>query len=84
MSWPSCKYGPDGQAAVFACAEDVPAGWVDHPSLCQRKPKGGDLSTAIEAIEDAAAQIAKFDHDGDGHIGGSKPRKKAVKRDARK
>lgn len=57
-------------------------GWAGHP--CQCKPKGGDLSAAIEVIQEAAESIAKFDHDGDGRPGGSKPRrKKAVKRDDR-
>ena len=32
MGWPSCFYGPNGEAEVFASAEDVPAGWADHPS----------------------------------------------------
>lgn len=50
-------------------------GWVEHPCKC--KPKGGDLSAAIEVIADAAADLAKFDHDGDGKPGGSR---KKVKR----
>lgn len=30
--FPSWRYGPDGAQAVFQSADDVPAGWVDHPS----------------------------------------------------
>ena len=30
--WPSFRYGPDEQAQIFERAEDVPAGWADHPS----------------------------------------------------
>lgn len=68
--FPAWFYGPDGQARIFDCAEDIPAGWVDAP--CK----------AIAAVADMAASIARFDHDGDGRPGGSKPRrKKAVKRD---
>lgn len=75
-TFPSFRYGPDGAAQVFQCAADVPAGWVDHPS----KLKGGDPSAEVKGA-------AKFDHDGDGKVGGSKPKakrkpakRKAVKR----
>lgn len=30
--WPSWRYGPGGQSAIFQKAEDVPEGWVSHPS----------------------------------------------------
>ena len=30
--YPAWRYGPNGDAKVFARAEDVPAGWQDHPS----------------------------------------------------
>lgn len=71
MAFPSWRYGPDGQADVFACAEDVPPGWQDHPS------KVGDKLTYAEL----AAEVAKMDPDGDGRIGGPVKRKpKKVKR----
>lgn len=60
MGWPSCRYGPGDQSAIFECEEDVPAGWADHPS------KVGAFN---------GADPAKFDHDGDGQPGGSKPRR---------
>lgn len=77
--FPSWRYGPDGAAEIFERAEDVPAGWVDHPCKCA-KPKGGDPSAAT--ITDAA--FSAFDHDGDGKPGGSKRKtaRKAVSRDA--
>jgi len=31
-SWPAWYYGPNNQAEMFSSAEEVPAGWVDHPS----------------------------------------------------
>jgi len=31
-TWPSWRYGPNGQAAVFVKGDDVPEGWVDRPS----------------------------------------------------
>lgn len=30
-SWPSFRYGPDGESAVFVRPEDVPEGWADTP-----------------------------------------------------
>jgi hypothetical protein len=32
-TFPSWRYGPGDQARIFDCAEDVPKGWQDHPSL---------------------------------------------------
>jgi hypothetical protein len=31
-SWPAWFYGPNNQADTFSSPEEVPAGWVDHPS----------------------------------------------------
>jgi hypothetical protein len=31
-TFPSYRYGPGGKAEVFQSADDVPPGWVDHPS----------------------------------------------------
>jgi len=37
--YPSFRYGPGGKAEVFQSAEEVPPGWVDHPSkLKDAKP----------------------------------------------
>lgn len=29
--WPSWRYGPGGQSAIFQKAEDVPEGWTKKP-----------------------------------------------------
>lgn len=29
--WPSWRYGPNGESAIFKCIEDVPPGWVKKP-----------------------------------------------------
>lgn len=29
--WPSWRYGPNGQSAIFKCEEDVPPGWTKKP-----------------------------------------------------
>jgi hypothetical protein len=31
-TFPSWRYGPDGQAMICQSAADVPEGWSDHPS----------------------------------------------------
>lgn len=31
-TFPSWRYGPDGEAKVCLTADDVPAGWTDHPA----------------------------------------------------
>ncbi len=30
-TWPSWRFGPGGESAIFDCVEDVPEGWADHP-----------------------------------------------------
>lgn len=29
--WPSWRFGPSGESAIFECEEDVPFGWVKKP-----------------------------------------------------
>lgn len=39
--FPSWRYGPKGESAVFESEADVPRGWFDHPSkhnTAQAKP----------------------------------------------
>jgi len=59
-TFPAWRYGPDGGAAIFDKADDVPAGWVDHPDKV-KEPKAGKPADP-------------FDHDDDGKPGGSKPK----------
>lgn len=33
QAWPAWYYGPDGQSAIFSCAEEVPAGWMDYDTF---------------------------------------------------
>lgn len=48
--WPSWRYGPKGQEAVFESEADVPKGWVDHPSkLKDAAPAGGGQGTAFQS-----------------------------------
>jgi len=32
-AWPSFRYGPNGERAVFQRPEDVPEGWQDSPNF---------------------------------------------------
>lgn len=72
QTFPAWFYGPDGEAAVFDSADDVPKGWADHP---------GNAKAAV-----AEPKADPFDHDEDGKPGGSKPktRRKVNRRDAGK
>lgn len=54
-TWPSWRYGPNGEAQIYQSADEVPAGWKDHQFA----------KTAEESDSNA------FDHDGDSKSGGS-------------
>ena len=32
QAWPAWFYGPNGEAEIFNCAEEVPHGWHDDPT----------------------------------------------------
>jgi hypothetical protein len=55
MSWPSFRYGPNGESAVFKSASEVPAGWAEHPS----GPFGAPVvqRTVLDVPVEAAADI---------------------------
>lgn len=31
-NWPAWYFGPDGESKIFTSIDDVPEGWLDHPS----------------------------------------------------
>lgn len=41
-NWPAWYYGPKGAAKVFTKQDDVPDGWVDHPSKVGKKTAKAD------------------------------------------
>lgn len=41
--FPSFRYGPDGQSAVFNSAADAPKGWHEHPSDVPGAPDPSNL-----------------------------------------
>lgn len=57
IPWPSCRYGPNGQSAIFNSEDEVPAGWVDHPAkltdkVDEDKPRRGrPPKAAVEESE---------------------------------
>lgn len=71
-NWPSYRYPPGGNPAsgkLFAKEEDVPAGWLDAPSVpapppppppvkTQAKPKEDDSRWRREAVENAQRLVA--------------------------
>lgn len=42
FGWPSWRYGPSDQAAIFDNEEAVPPGWVDHPAKLAADPLDHD------------------------------------------
>lgn len=68
-----CYYGPGGRCETFPDGTPCPDGWADHPAKVKEHP-----------LVEAAREFAKFDGDGDGKPGGSKPRRKVTRRDPRK
>ncbi len=66
--WPAWRYGPNGEAEVFATEADVPEGWVDHmskvgkPVVNATEPTVNDNPTdepGLSRIEVMAALRAK-------------------------
>jgi hypothetical protein len=47
--FPSCRYGPDGQSAVFQRSADVPTGWKDHPAKVPGAPDPSLLTSEKRA-----------------------------------
>jgi hypothetical protein len=54
--FPSFRYGPDGQSAVFHSEKDVPDGWFDHPSKVKGAP---DPSAAVSERRPGKAEMMK-------------------------
>ena len=42
IEFPKWMYGPDGEAQIFEKEEDIPQGWVDHPSKFEKKEEVED------------------------------------------
>lgn len=66
--FPSWRYGPDGQSAIFASEADIPAGWAEHPSAVRDAPAASALkkrgrpraAETDQAAEDEAAFEEQF------------------------
>lgn len=44
--WPSWRYSPDGNSAIFHGPQDVPEGWEDHPSKVFPAPDDAENNRA--------------------------------------
>lgn len=60
--YPGWRYGPNGEAEIFQCAEDVPEGWYDTPQeAAARAEERVSLRFNPEATDDyvvvASAQV---------------------------
>ena len=72
---PTWRYHPNGEARIFQPKEDIPSGWHETREEAARPPKPKPEPLPPEVV---AEVISKFDHDGDGKPGGSRPRKKPL------
>ena len=50
QDWPSFRYGPEGERAVFQRPEDVPAGWQDSPNFVTAAREMG-AATMADLVE---------------------------------
>lgn len=60
--FPQWAHGPDGQSGVFNSAEEIPAGWVDHPSKVKgAAPAPEGVKTPITSANGSVseAKVAK-------------------------
>lgn len=57
--WPGWFYGPDGEAEIFQCRDDVPAGWEDHPSKVNSAviAPTAELAAEFQPVEIVANKI---------------------------
>jgi hypothetical protein len=53
--WPSWRYGPNGEAAIFDKEEDVPAGWADSPARARVVEDVVQILTSPATFEPAPA-----------------------------
>lgn len=56
-NWPSWRYGPDGDSAIFKCPEDVPDGWTKKPGVKEepkptRQPIRLDREALLKELQD--------------------------------
>jgi small-conductance mechanosensitive channel len=64
QNWPAWRYGPNGEAQIFASAGDVPEGWVKHPSklppASEQLPEGaGSQLESLRACEEENVRLRK-------------------------
>jgi len=46
MGFPAWFYGPNGEAAIFSTADEIPAGWADAPRKAPVHPIDRDRNGA--------------------------------------
>jgi len=52
-NWPAWRYGPGGEAEIFASEADVPSGWKDHPSKHEKGDKAAPPSPVSTPLPSA-------------------------------
>lgn len=60
LIWPSWRYGPDGESAIFNSASEVPFGWSRRPDFIQLDQVSSvDLNRdeLVKALEEKGIEI---------------------------
>lgn len=57
--FPACYYGPGDKRKIFHSADDVPEGWVDHPSKLPPAPAVSKAETAEPAPAAKTAPLTR-------------------------
>ena len=58
-SWPSWRYGPNGEAAIFQTEAEVPHGWTRKPGEIYEAPQpiGHDRDQLIADLEAKGVEV---------------------------
>lgn len=62
--FPKWFYGPKGAAEVFESAEEVPEGWVEHPSKLDGAPQDPAPIQTPQAPAGASVDVFELDDSG--------------------
>lgn len=53
--WPSWRYGPNGESAIFERESDVPEGWTNNPNDFKKEEKPAKV--AKKKTKDAVVKV---------------------------
>jgi hypothetical protein len=61
LHWPAWRFGPGGQSQIFDYEDQVPSGWVDHPSkVNEEAPAASPPTDATPPVKSALPKEAEM------------------------